>query len=442
LPVEVDPEGDYLVFVRVWPRGDAGVYDFYLDGACVMPEHDLYSAHHQLTDLKLGQVHRLSKRKHNIKAVSRGANVQASGDNLIIDAVFLEPMSVSRPAPCSGSESAHSRGRDNEMKQQEKREMDITTNNGYLAPKRLQYNGYVFIGDVLECPEEVRELREFTNLIGVVSAEHSLRSKYAKAPEGERDEVVKTYLEKEGERIRFLDSLGFTIGWPLPLADLVEKMDLEAFRKELRIIERLMPEMSMVDLVYILDEPNFRDVPTETLEAFVDAFKEVFPQPKVWFCYAIVHPKFLDTVPPRNADVLGIDPYMFSKHYEDTPADFEYFYRESLACALEWVNRQDKPFMIAGDCFFSGDPEGKKAPRPETTRWYYELAMTQPNCIGLIWFYYGNVPIKSENLKGFNLNDAPEALVKVHRDIGMAMFQEPTPVGLQWESFGPAPELE
>ncbi len=63
-----------------------------------------------------------------------------------------------------------------------------------------------------------------------------------------------------------------------------------------------------------------------------------------------------------------------------------------------------------------------------------------PKCIGLIWLYYGHVPIESENLRGFNFGESSEELKKAHRDIGEAIFKEPTPLGLQWETFGPAPE--
>ena len=310
----------------------------------------------------------------------------------------------------------------------------------YTQPKRLEYNGYIILDDVLEHQDEVRQVREFANMVGFATFETSLRCKYPKAAEGERKEVVEAYLKEEGKRIRFLASLEFTIGWLLPLANLVEEMNLDEFRQQLRVIEKHMPEMNLVDFVYIFDEPNFRDVPTETLEAFIAAFKEVFPSVKTWFCYAIVHPQFLDAVPPKNADWLAIDPYMFTKHYVNTAADYAYFYCESLACALEWINRWDKPFLVAGDCFYSRDVQGKKPPFPDTTLWYYQLALTQPRCIGLIWFYYGNTPIESENLKGFNLNEASEALITAHRDIGAAILSDPPPLGLQWDIFNPAPE--
>ena len=67
--------------------------------------------------------------------------------------------------------------------------------------------------------------------------------------------------------------------------------------------------------------------------------------------------------------------------------------------------------------------------------------MTQPKCVGLIWFYYGNTPIESENLKAFNLSEASEELAEAHRSIGEAILREPSPLGLQRETFGPAPEM-
>ena len=306
---------------------------------------------------------------------------------------------------------------------------------------RLRYNGYVWIGDALTEQDDLKNLRGFSNLIGMVSAEHSLRSKYPDPdlPIAEKDRKIEEYLRKENERLRILHSMGFTVGWPLPLSNLVKDDDLTTFRAELRRIERLMPEMKRLEMVYLFDEPNFTDVPAERLEAFVDAFKEVFPNVKTLWFYAIVHPQFLDARPPSNADILGIDPYMFTRHYAHTAADLEFFYRESLACAIEWIQRYDKPWLMAGDCFHSRDPEGKKMPRPDTTLWYYLLALTQPRCLGLLWFYSGRGPIESENLLGLNLGNTPEDVLRVHREIGESIFGDPTPLGLQWKTFGPAP---
>jgi hypothetical protein len=264
-----------------------------------------------------------------------------------------------------------------------------------------------------------------------------LRLRYEQSDDRPNLEVAREYLKKEGERIRFLKSHGYTAIVPLPMSDLIDREDLQGFREHLSFIKETLPEMSMADMVYLYDEPNFRDVSTEMLERFVAAFKAEFPEPKVWICYAIVHPKYLDVVPPSNADILGIDPYMISEHCEPTAEGFEKFYQAMLACNLEWVNRWEKPFILAGDSFYSRNPDSKRMPEPETTLWYYQLALTQPKCIGLIWFYYGYDAIEDENLKGFNLTESSEKLIAVHRQIGEAILGEPSPLGLQWDTFGP-----
>jgi len=315
-------------------------------------------------------------------------------------------------------------------------------NENYTAEQRLEYYGYVFMGDAMapQSQADLKRLREYSNLIGYISQETSMRGKYPVSAQGGNDAKIKAYLKKEGEALRHMDSLGYTVAWPVPLADLIDNLDPDGFRRELKRIKKYMPEMALVDWVYILDEPNFRKVPTETIEEFVDIFKAEFPEPKVLFFYAIVHPKFLDTVPPRNADILGIDPYMFTSNYENHNAkDFEHYYRESLAYALRWINQWDKPFILAGDCFYSRDPSSaKKMPVPEAQLWNYIVAMTQPRCIGLIWFYYGNTPIESENLKGMNFTESSKELIKTHREIGEAILNKPTPLGLQRDTFGPA----
>lgn len=322
---------------------------------------------------------------------------------------------------------------DNREKSIEKR----VKSSGYLNPTRLKYHGYAYLGDVLKEKTELKKLSEYCNLIGMMTNEASLRNKFS---EGADEKQKIAFLKSEGKRIKFLKSLGFDICWMMPLANYVKANDLAGFKKELQLIKKNMPEMKILDMVYIFDEPNFTDVSAKQLDDFIDAFKKKFPKVKTVFFYAIVHPKFLETKAPKKADILGIDPYMFRGRYENTPEDFEYFYRESLACALDWANRQDKPFLLAGDCFYSRNPKRKKKTTPEAAQWYYQLALTQPKCIGLAWFYYGNLPIESENLKGFNFSDASVKLQKTHYNIGKAIFKKPTPLGLQWETFAPAGE--
>jgi len=90
IPFEITAEGNYLVFARVFPRGDSGVFDFYLDDELLVKDEDLYREHHFATDLKLGHMQRLTRGKHTIKAVYKGTGKRGGGSHLFIDAVVLE----------------------------------------------------------------------------------------------------------------------------------------------------------------------------------------------------------------------------------------------------------------------------------------------------------------------------------------------------------------
>ena len=93
LPFEIEESGNYLVYIRVWPRGDAGIYDFSLDDQKPEKAIDLFQEHHFVTDIKLGTMHNLRKGKHTIRAVYRGASNTGSPGYLFVDAIVLEPMS-------------------------------------------------------------------------------------------------------------------------------------------------------------------------------------------------------------------------------------------------------------------------------------------------------------------------------------------------------------
>ena len=92
LPFDVSESGNYLVFARVWPRGDAGVYDFYLNEQLLVEAKDLFEEHHFVTDIKLGNMHNLEKGTHILKAVYRGTSNPGAPGNLFIDAIVLEPV--------------------------------------------------------------------------------------------------------------------------------------------------------------------------------------------------------------------------------------------------------------------------------------------------------------------------------------------------------------
>jgi hypothetical protein len=92
LPFEVEETGNYLVYVRVWPRGDAGIYDFSLDDKVLEKDNDLFQEHHFVTDIKLGNMHNLRKGKHTIRACYKGISNPGSSGCLYLDAIVLEPM--------------------------------------------------------------------------------------------------------------------------------------------------------------------------------------------------------------------------------------------------------------------------------------------------------------------------------------------------------------
>jgi hypothetical protein len=92
LPFEIAESGNYLVYIRVWPRGDAGIYDFLLDDQKMINASDLFSEHHFVTDIELGHMLTLRKGNHTIRAVYRGTSNPGSPGCLFVDAIVLEPM--------------------------------------------------------------------------------------------------------------------------------------------------------------------------------------------------------------------------------------------------------------------------------------------------------------------------------------------------------------
>ncbi|MGD8777357.1 MAG: DUF2961 domain-containing protein [Ignavibacteria bacterium] len=92
IPFDVPGSGNYLVFIRAWPRGDAGIYDFYFDDQLMLKGKDLWEEHHFVTDIKLGNMHRLKKGVHKIKAVYKGTSYPNTPGYLFVDAIVLEPV--------------------------------------------------------------------------------------------------------------------------------------------------------------------------------------------------------------------------------------------------------------------------------------------------------------------------------------------------------------
>jgi hypothetical protein len=101
LPFEIEESGNYLVYIRLWPRGDAGIYDFSLDDQKLVNTTDLFQEHHFVADIKLGNMQNLTKGKHTITAVYRGSSNPGSPGCLFVDAIVLEPMGDLEKVPKS-----------------------------------------------------------------------------------------------------------------------------------------------------------------------------------------------------------------------------------------------------------------------------------------------------------------------------------------------------
>lgn len=91
LPFKLDKAEDCVLYLRVWPRGDAGIYDIYVDDQLVLAQHDFYEEHHSVFDLKLG-FFRLPAGEHKIRALAKGQNVDSSAGHLFVDSLVIEPV--------------------------------------------------------------------------------------------------------------------------------------------------------------------------------------------------------------------------------------------------------------------------------------------------------------------------------------------------------------
>lgn len=316
---------------------------------------------------------------------------------------------------------------------------------GYLADNRLQYHGYFYKNEVLGHEKELREIRTFANMLVFSLADLS-----AITPEtirtiadGEMGKLDPAILDGMAKRIDLLESMDYVTVAEAPFWPLIRFDRFENYRKVLQFLKRRVPEIGKLDYFYFWDEPDINATPgPKVMEKYIAEFKRVFPTVKVTTCYAIAKEEFLDTVPPRNYDLLMVDPYFLSNESrEHTAADFERFYRSRLALALKWANQWDKPFLIVGDAFGSLSGEGKLFPTPETSLWYYMIALTQPKCAGLLWFQYGYLET-AENITGVVIDSPLRELMKVHREIGKAIFGPSSPVGVPFEiKEPPVPEV-
>jgi len=319
-------------------------------------------------------------------------------------------------------------------------------------PDHLVYNGWAYLGDPLENRKDIEQLREFSNAIALFSSERTLSGRLPELPKKDGKQnfdiddpavrrIVVDYLRKEGERIDYLNSLGYSVTWSLPLSQLIRTNRLGVFKDMLEVFHENFPQMDNLYAVYFYDEPDINSYPgTKVLEEFIEAFKAVFPETAVTMCYAIAKPEYLDVVPPGNVDILSIDPYMLMRPFEHSAADIEEFYRQRLALGLQWVRQWHKPWILVGDAFAGRGGIGKKFPTAETLLWYYLVALTEPDCVGIYWLFTGPLPIERENLKGYHFVKESAELDKVYRQIGESIIGEKSPIGLSFDIVPITPE--
>lgn len=302
-----------------------------------------------------------------------------------------------------------------------------------LVDQQLVHHGYFYKQDLLSQPNDLEFLREFcdTLVYSLFDLEDLTSEVIRNLVAGEFCNLPEDLLLGARERIQMASEAGFVMIGELPLYGAIRFGTETAYRNGLKQLQECLPEIRLLDYVYFWDEPDINDPPdTDTLTRYIAAFKEAFPSVKVTCCYAIGQERFLDVVPPENVDLLMIDPYFPPSGYEHTAADFETFFRRRLALALDWVNRWRKPYFLVGDSIASIDPGGRSLPAPEAARWYYQIALTQPSCQGLLWFQYGYLKTP-EAIKGVKVGeDASEPLLEEHRRIGKLILGDPSPLGL------------
>lgn len=312
---------------------------------------------------------------------------------------------------------------------------------------RFKYHGYFYKNEELSDTAELKEIREFANMLvfSMVRMDRITTEMVGHIMDGHMEKLDSSIFEEMGRRIELLESMDFVTIAEAPFYPLIRFDKFENYKKTLKFLKERVPQIDMLDYLYFWDEPDLNHIPgPEIMEKYIAEFKKVFPTVKVTSCYAIINEASLDVVPPSNYDLLMIDPYLLVNGVrEHAPADFEKWYRSRLALGLEWANKWDKPFLMVGDAFGSLSGKGGKLfPTRDVSLWYYIVAMTQPKCTGLLWFQYGFVQT-AENITGVTIDGPPQDVMKLHREIGHAIFGPPSPLGLSMEisENPPIPEI-
>ena len=318
-------------------------------------------------------------------------------------------------------------------------------NRSLLDDGRFQYHGYFYKNDVLKHENELREIRKFANTLvfSLIQSSDFTPEAIRHLATGNWDTLGKAVFDDMARRIQLVESLDYVSIGEAPFWPLVRFDRFEEYKNSLQYLEQRVPEFAKLDYVYFWDEPDINSTPNaKVLEKYIAEFKRVFPTVKVTTCYAIAKIEFLDTAVPPSYDLLMIDPYFLSNESrKHAAADFERFYRSRLALALEWANRQNKPYLMVGDAFGSISGKGKLFPTQEISLWYYLISLTQPKCSGLLWFQYGHLDTPEE-ITGVTLNGPRSELLETHREIGHAILGKSSPVGVPFKVVSPPLPLD
>ncbi|MEN8248851.1 MAG: hypothetical protein ABFS32_07955 [Bacteroidota bacterium] len=312
--------------------------------------------------------------------------------------------------------------------------------SNFLSDNKLQYHGYFYKNDVLENSEELKEIRKFANMLvfSTIKLDSITPQMVRNYIDGDLNAIGDKGLKDIGRRIDLLESMDYITVGEFPIGLIVQYGTFEGYKKFLRDLKERVPQFAKLDYLYFWDEPDINFIPgPDVLEKYIEEYKLVFPGTKITTCYAIPAEGFADAIPPKNVDLLMIDPYFFTDETgENTPANFEKYYRERLALILDWINKWDMPYLMVGDAFGSITDEGKRFPSYEVSMWYYILAMTQESCNGLLWFQYGYLETP-EMITGVSINDEDSTLISLHKNIGDRIFGAPSVLGLPMEKKEP-----
>ena len=312
----------------------------------------------------------------------------------------------------------------------------VNMSKDYLGANRLKYYGYFYKNDVLGNERELKEIRKFANtlIFSLIQFDTVTPKMVNQIMEGNLEKFDSKVFDDMAKRIDILESMDYVTIGEMSFYPLIRFDKFDAFKKTLRFLKKRVPQMSDLDYIYFWDEPDINYIPgPEIIEKYIVEFKKVFPKVKVTACYAVAKKRFLKTVPSKSYDLLMIDPYFLSNESREHSAkNFEKFYRSRLALGLAWVNKWDKPFLMVGDSFGSTTERGKLFSTPEISLWYYIIALTQPKCVGLIWFQYGYLETP-EKITGVELNGKFKDVMKVHHKIGKTIFGKPSPIGVPFK---------